>query len=62
MQEAAKNRLRRICERKPSGRIYVPENIHQQWLTGDRDELLKELEAAGFDKAAAAADTHTQNG
>ena len=51
LQEAKKQRLRRICERKPSGRINVPQEIHEQWLKGDRDGLLQHLEAAGFKKA-----------
>ena len=50
-QEAKKHRLRRICERKPSGRLHVPEEIHQQWLTGDRDALMNMLAQTGWDKA-----------
>eukprot|EP00435_Cladocopium_sp_Y103_P048395 s532_g14.t1 len=52
--EAAKQaRLRRICERKPSGRMNVPDHIHQRWKNGtkaDRAELLEQLEAADWDK------------
>ena len=54
VSEAAKQaRLRRVCERKPSGRIKVPEEIHQKWRTGsraDRDELMDVLEACDFDQ------------
>ena len=33
--------LRRLCERKPSGRLNVPLNVHEMWAKGgkDRDEL-----------------------
>ena len=51
--EAAKNnRLRRICEVKPSGRCHVSEEIHQRWKKGgtDRLALRDELEACGWDK------------
>ena len=46
-------RLRRLCERKPSGKINVPEAIHKQWAKGgpERDELRVLLEQYEFDKA-----------
>ena len=49
---AKKNRLRRLCERKPSGKIQVPESIHKMWLAAghSRDLLLEELENANWDK------------
>lgn len=49
---AKKNRLRRLCERKPSGKIQVPESIHEMWLKAghSRDQLLEELENANWDK------------
>lgn len=53
--EAAKrNRLRRLCERKPSGKLNVPEAIHLKWKAGgqERKELEDLLEAADFDKAS----------
>jgi hypothetical protein len=33
--------LRRLCERKPSGKLNVPLSVHQMWSKGgtDRDEL-----------------------
>ena len=35
LTEGAKNnRLRRICERKPSGKCAVPDTIHEQWKAG----------------------------
>ena len=38
--QAAKDaRLRRACERKPSGRIKVPEAVHEKWRTGSRPKL-----------------------
>lgn len=46
-------RLRRLCERKPSGKINVPMAIHDQWKLGgqSRDELRVLLEKYDFDKA-----------
>lgn len=46
-------RLRRLCERKKSGKIQVPDALHEAWLKGgtDRDALRALLEAADFDKA-----------
>lgn len=46
-------RLRRLCERKPSGKINVPEAVHKQWAAGgpQRDELRVLLEQLEFDKA-----------
>ena len=43
-EEARLHRLRRVCERKPSGRLNVPEHIHLQWLQGDRTTRLKMLD------------------
>lgn len=45
-------RLRRLCERKPSQRMNVPEQIHQAWSAGgtSRDELRKVLQDVDFDK------------
>ena len=51
--EGAKlGRLRRLCERKPSGRLQVPVHIHEQWKQGGhpRQQLLEMLEHAGFEK------------
>ena len=53
LSEAAKrNRLRRLCEKKPSGKRNVPEEIGLKWEKKgrDRDELLEALEAANFEK------------
>ena len=37
--DAAKQaRLRRLCERKPSGKINVPLALHEKWLKANRDE------------------------
>jgi hypothetical protein len=27
-----------MCERKPSGKIHVPLEVHEKWLHGSRDE------------------------
>ena len=46
-------RLRRLCEKKPSGRCSVPEAIHLKWKNGskgEREKLMDELEAAGWSK------------
>lgn len=45
-------RLRRLCERKPSGKLKVPKEIHERWLAKGhlRDELLTELEKANWDE------------
>ena len=45
-------RLRRLCERKPSGRLNVPQAIHDQWaqVGKPRDELRALLEAYDFDR------------
>ncbi|CAL1167200.1 unnamed protein product [Cladocopium goreaui] len=51
--EAAKNnRLRRLCEIKPSGRCHVPEDVHLRWKKGgaERMALRDELESCGWDK------------
>lgn len=45
-------RLRRLCEKKPSGRCKVSQSIHEQWAAGgkQRDELRALLEEFEFDK------------
>ena len=47
-------RLRRLCERKPSGRLNVPEAVHKQWAAGGpgKDQLLQQLTESGFNKDA----------
>ena len=53
LTEGAKNnRLRRLCERKPSGRCNVSDAIHEQWKAGghQRQELMDILEASNWDK------------
>lgn len=44
-------RLRRLCERKPSGKLNVPEEVHSRWAQKGkaRDDLLEELEACDWD-------------
>lgn len=45
-------RLKRLCSRNTQGRCNVPEDIEQQFLSGNRDELLlaltKSLKIHGF--------------
>ncbi|CAK9085808.1 Uncharacterized protein SCF082_LOCUS40624 [Durusdinium trenchii] len=45
-------RLRRLCEKKPSGKLNVPQDIHNMWLAGghSRDNLRALLEKFEFDK------------
>lgn len=51
-REAARQRLRRLCERKSDGSIAVSEDIHQQWVSGgaNRDKLLRIFIDTGLDK------------
>eukprot|EP00435_Cladocopium_sp_Y103_P009121 s1939_g2.t1 len=50
--EGAKlNRLRRLCETKPSGKCQVPTAIHQKWKHGskeDKEALIEELERVNW--------------
>ena len=50
--EGAKmNRLRRLCERKPSGKCKVPEALHEKWRKAtktEREDLIDELEKANW--------------
>ena len=52
--EGAKmNRLRRLCEVKPSGRCNVPQAIHERWAKSTKDEkeaMIEELEQVGWSK------------
>ena len=52
--DAAKQaRLRRLCERKPSGKINVPLALHEKWLKANRDErdsMVEKLDDLGWDK------------
>lgn len=43
----------RLCERKPSKKIQVPQEIHEQWAAGGqgREDLMQMLEEAEFNKA-----------
>ena len=36
-------RLKRLCERKQKGNLQVSDEVHSQWLTGNRDELMLAL-------------------
>ena len=52
--EGAKlNRLRRLCEMKPSGRCHVPKAIHEKWAKSTRAEkeaMIDELEKVNWSK------------
>ena len=46
-------RLRRLCEKKPSGKCSVPEAVHLQWKNAskvEREHMIDELEKAGWSK------------
>ena len=45
-------RLRRMCEKKPSGKMNVPAFIHEMWAAGGakREELAKVFEEVGENK------------
>ena len=52
-QAAKEARLRRICERKPTGKINVAQEIHDKWRTGnkqEREHMLDLLEESNWDK------------
>lgn len=52
-QAAKEARLRRACERKPSGKLKVTEAVHLKWKNGsraDRDELLDTLAECNYDQ------------
>ena len=46
LQAGRSNRLRRLCERKPSGKLLVPESVHEDFMAGGlrRTALLDFLE------------------
>lgn len=49
-------RLRRLCEKKPSGRCWVPEEVHLRWAKGskeEREKMCEELEDAHWSKETA---------
>lgn len=50
-------RLRRLCERKNSGKLKVPQEVHDRWNQKGqaRDELLAEFEQCNFDKDSGSA-------
>ena len=53
--DAKQARLRRMCERKPSGKIQVPVELHEKWLHGGRDErdaMVDVLDECGWNKAS----------
>lgn len=51
--EAAKlNRLRRLCEKKPSGRCNVPPEVHDRWKNhiDQRAAVIEELDRCNWSK------------
>lgn len=52
--EGAKpNRLRRLCEVKPSGRCHVPTEVHERWKKSTKEEkeaMIEELELVNWNK------------
>ena len=53
-KDAQAARLRRLCEKKPSGRCHVPQHIHELWVQGGtkRDELQAMFTEVGENKDA----------
>lgn len=51
-QGAKEQRLRRVCEEKPSGRCHVTSEIHDMWKKGgiSRAKLMEQFESANWDK------------
>lgn len=50
-QAAKEARLRRYCEKKPSGKIGCPMWVHEQWLNRqNRAEMTRQFELAGWDR------------
>ena len=49
---ARQNRLRRLCERKPSGKLLVPQSVHDQYIQGGpgREALMELLSEANYNK------------
>lgn len=49
-------RLRRLLGRTDAGKLQVPEELHNQWVSGNRDELglamVKSLKIHGFNSDA----------
>jgi len=46
-------RLKRLCSKTGTGRLNVSQDIHQEWMTGDREilalALVRALKAHGFE-------------
>ena len=50
-QAAKEARLRRLCERKPTGRLHCPEWLHTMWKNpANRTDMVDKLEANGWNK------------
>lgn len=49
-------RLKRLCSYTDSGKLQVPDELHKQWIGGNREELMlamvKALKLHGFDSSA----------
>lgn len=60
--EAKLARLRRLCEKKPSGKLNCPEWLHNLWaVPANRDDLVNKLEKAGWDKDQTTRTTMSKN-
>ena len=48
-------RLKRICQKTPAGKLNVDATIHDQWTSGNREELLlalvRSMKQVGFDNS-----------
>ena len=49
-ESATKKRIERLMQPKADGSFKVPEELVQEWRTGDQARLLQEFKHAGLDK------------
>lgn len=49
-KSAAKKRIERLMQPKADGKFKVPEEVINEWRTGDQDRLIAEFGKAGLDK------------
>lgn len=49
-ESATKKRIERLMQPKADGSFKVPEELVQEWRTGDQARLLQEIKHAGLDK------------
>ena len=47
---ALKTKLRRLCEKKANGKLQVPQWLHDEWKSGNKDVMADCLRDCNFDK------------